>query len=152
MSALKGFNNVLIKFIDKVLKWYPDLSDLRTIKTGAETIGRYNPRMCLDQFMSYIGPYYVQIFNKQEQFFTDLKNFQNDTNVQKLENELGGESVMSKMAVFKDIWDEMSDERKAYVWKMFAALLKVGALASNDESYKIILKYVDTNPGLFETK
>lgn len=151
MSALSGFNNVLLVFIEKIVKWYPDLSDLKTIKTGIETLKKYNPRLLLDQFMCYIGPYYIQILNKEEQFFTDLKNLQNDQNIQNLEEELGGgDSIMMKMGVFKDVWDSMEDDRKKYIWKMFGALLKVGALASTDEEYKVILKYVESNPQLFE--
>jgi len=150
MSALSGFNNVLLKFVEKVAKWYPEMKDIRTIKTGVETLKKYNPRLLLDQFMTFIAPYYIQIFNKQEQFFTDLKNLQNDQNLQKLEDDLDQESIMVKMGVFKDMWDSMEDDRKKYIWKMFGALLKVGALASNNGEYDVILKYVESNPQLFE--
>ena len=148
MSALSGFNNVLLKFVEKVVKWYPELNDMKTIKTGIETFKKYNPRLLLDQFMCFIGPYYIQIFNKQEQFFTDLKNLQNDANLKDLEENIGGESIMTKMGVFKDVWDGMPEDRKKYIWKMFSALLKVGALASNNPEYDVILKYVESNPQL----
>lgn len=149
MSALSGFNNVLLKFIEKIVRWYPDLTDMVAIKAGVETLKKYNPRMLLDQFMGYIGPYYIKIFNKDEQFFSDLSNIQMDPNFQAIEDKGWQESVMVKMSVFKDIWSDMPEDRKKYVWKMFGALLKVGALASNEEEYKIIIKYVDANPQLF---
>lgn len=149
MSALSGFNNVLLRFIEKIVKWYPDLKDIKTIRTGVETLKKYNPRLVLDEFMCYIGPYYIQIFNKEEQFFTDLKNLYDDPNLGGLEDD-GKQSVMMKMGVFKDVWDGMEEDRKKYVWKMFGALLKVGALASHDEQYKIIIQYVESNPQLFK--
>jgi hypothetical protein len=149
MSALSGFNNVLLKFVKKIVRWYPEQTDLVAIKTGVETFKKYNPRLILDQFMGYIGPYYVKIFNKDEQFFSDLNNMQQDPNFQAIEDQGWQESVMVKMGVFKDLWHEMPDDRKKYVWKMFGALLKVGALASNEQAYEIILQYVDSNPQLF---
>lgn len=151
MSALSGFNNVLLMFVGKIAKWYPDLKDVKNIRTGVETLKKYNPRLVLDEFMCYIGPYYFQIFNKKEQFFTDLKNLQDDPNLGVLEDE-GKQSVMMKMGVFKDVWGGMPEDRKKYVWKMFGALLKVGALASNSDEYNIIIKYVEANPQLFEKK
>lgn len=152
MSALSGFNNVLIKFIDKVSKWYPELKDLQTIKTGIETFKKYNPRLVLDQFMTFVGPYYVQIFNKDENFFTNLKNLEDDPHLQSIQEynqEYTQESIMNKLGVFKDVWGGMEEDRKKYVWKMFGALLKVGALASNDQEYKVIIKYIESNPQLF---
>ena len=64
------------------MKWYPELGDLRLIYRGVETLKKYNPRMVLDQFLYYVGPYYLEIFNKQEQFFTDLNNLMKDPNIQ----------------------------------------------------------------------
>ena len=149
MSALSGFNNVLLKFLDRTIKWYPDLKDMRTIRTGTETLKKYNPRLVLDQFMGYIGRYYIEIFNKKEEFFTELSNLHEDPNISSLDNSDQQQSVMLKMGVFKDIWSEMPEDRKQYIWKMFRALLKVGALGSTDPQYDIILKYVETNPQLF---
>lgn len=192
MSALTGFNNVLIRFLEKIMKWYPELGDLRLIYRGVETLKKYNPRMVLDQFLFYVGPYYLEIFNKQEQFFTDLNNLMKDPNIQdviksesnidelnptnnidKSKNEESNptnqngtnqngtnnngtnnngtdnnESIFQRIVVFKDVYERMDEERKAYVWKMFAALLKVGALASNEEAYKVILNYVQEHPEL----
>lgn len=149
MSALSGFNNVLLKFIERICKWYPELSDLNTIKVGVETLKKYNPRLILEQFMGFIGPYYVKILNKDGQFFTDINNISNDPNFKAISEEEGQESIMSKFGAFKDVWTNMTEDRKIYVWKMFSALLKVGALASTNEEYKIILKYLETNPQLF---
>lgn len=179
MSALTGFNNVLIRFLEKIMKWYPELGDLRLIYRGVETLKKYNPRMVLDQFLYYVGPYYLEIFNKQEQFFTDLNNLMKDPNIQDViksesyndksnndetkidksyddesnptitNNETNNnESIFQRIVVFKDVYERMDDERKAYVWKMFGALLKVGALASTDEAYKVILNYVQEHPEL----
>lgn len=165
MSALAGFNNVLMRFFEKVMKWYPDLSDLRLIYRGIETLKKYNPRMVLDQFLHYIGPYYVEIFNKQEEFFTDLNNIMKDPNVQNAitnnndssnnssnnSSSNNSSSVFERMVVFKQVYEQMDNERKTYVWKMFGALLKVGALASNNPDYKVILDYVQAHPELFDT-
>ena len=152
MSALSGFNNVLLKFISKVVTWYPDLTDMIAIKAGVETLKKYNPRLVLDQFMDYIGPYYVKIFDKNEVFFTDLNNITQDPNFTSIEDKGWQQSVMSKMGIFKEIWADMPEDRKTYVWKMFGALLKVGAVASKQEEYKVILTYVAENPQLFETQ
>lgn len=151
-NALSGFNNVLLKFFEQLLKWYPDVSDLKLLYRGMETLKKYNPRMVLDQFMYFAGPYYVQIFNKEESFFLDLNNIMNDPNVaQVIESEgESQDSFMQRMVIFKELFSTMTDDRKKYVWKMFGALLKVGALASTLEDYKIIISYVEENPKLFE--
>lgn len=166
MSALTGFNNVLIRFLEKVMKWYPELGDLRLIYRGVETLKKYNPRMVLDQFLFYVGPYYMEIFNKKEEFFTDLKNLMKDPNIQDAmkdptthSNETSqmeqsdaspeNVSIFQRIVVFKEVYEKMDNDRKAYVWKMFGALLKVGALASTNESYKVILDYVQEHPELF---
>lgn len=148
MSALSGFNNVLIKFLDKIIKWYPDMKDMSSIRAGIETLKKYNPRLVLDQFMGYIGRYFVQIFNKEESFFTDLRNLKNDPNIAKNTTD----SIMLKMGSFKDIWTGIDDTRKIYIWKMFGVLLRVGALASTDPQYKVILEYIQDNPHLLNKK
>lgn len=147
-NALSGFNNVLLKFFEQIMKWYPELSDIKLIYNATETMKKYTPRLILDQFMYFVGPYYVQIFNREESFFTNLDNIMKDPNVANaIETE---DSVMQKITVFKEIFETMSDDRKKYMWKMFGALLKVGALASNEAEYKVILTYVEQNPGLFK--
>lgn len=149
MSALSGFNNVLIKFLDKILKWYPDLKDIKTIRSGIETLKKYNPRLVLDEFMGYIGKYYIEIFNKKEEFFTELSNLQHDPNFCTIGNADKQQSIMAKMGIFNDLWKDMPDVRKIFVWKMFGILIKAGALGSNFKEYKIILEYAAAHPELF---
>jgi hypothetical protein len=61
MSHLTGFNNLFDKYLSKLIEWNPELTDLQTLKTGAELVRKYNPRAILIQFMDLVSPYYVHI-------------------------------------------------------------------------------------------
>lgn len=149
MSALSGFNNVLLRFIDKMGRWYPDLQDMKTIYRAIDTLKKYNPRLVLDQFMGAVSPYYVQVFNKEESFFKRLDEVDPAlVNNERIEGE--NETFMDKFLVFRALWENMPDDRKKYVWKMFIALLKVGSVASNNPEHQTIIKYIENHPELFE--
>ncbi len=103
-----------------------------------------------DQFMVATSPYYVQLFNKEESFFKELDKVDPMlVNNETIEGDEDGSTYMSKFLIFKSIWNDMPEDRRAYVWKMFIALVKVGAVASNNPDHKQILSYVDTHPELF---
>ena len=149
MSALSGFNNVLLRTVDRIARWYPDLKDMKTIYRAVDTLKKYNPRLVLDQFMEAVAPYYIQVFHKEETFFKRLDEVDPAlVNNETVEGE--SETYMDKFLVFRTLWETMPDDRKKYIWKMFIALLKVGAVASNNPAHQQILDYVRDHPELFE--
>ncbi len=148
MSVLSGFNRVLEQFLTELVQTFPDLTDLRTIKTGVELLKKANPRAVLDQFMLYISPYYIQIYNKKESFFQDMKNIMDHPEMQK-KGEETQTHYFQKIALLNDVWGDLTDHNKEIIWKYFHSLLKLGSIASKNADHKKILSYLKNNPELF---
>lgn len=148
MSHLTGFNNLFDKFLSDLSRWNPDISDIQVLQTSIQLLRQINPRAVLMQFMFYISPYYVHILNENEAFFVDLNNIKIDV-VPDDFKDCSDAELMQKLISFKDKWGTYTEERKARIWKMLKALVKIGALASNDPKDKIILEYIAANPSVF---
>lgn len=148
MSYLTGFNNLLDKFLNKLVEWNPELTDISTIRTMMELLRKINPRAVLIQFMSSIGPYYVHILQENEAFLTDLNNLKQDEAF-KESCEDDKNFYIEKMISFTDKWSTYTPSRKVRFWKLIKALVKIGALASNNPDDQIILKYIKANPHVF---
>ncbi len=148
MSHLTGFNNLFDKYLSKLIEWNPELTDLQTLKTGAELVRKYNPRSILIQFMQLVGPYYVHILQENEEFLTDLNNLKKHSAFQE-SNETDQSFALDRMMVFTTKWVTYNEDRKSRFWKLTKALLKIGALASNDPNDKQIIEYIKANPNVF---
>ena len=70
---IKIFNDILDQFMDYLdenFKFFR--SDLILIRNTMEFIRRSNPRLVVEQYMSYVGPYKKHIFNCDENFFINF--------------------------------------------------------------------------------
>lgn len=118
---IKIFNDIVDQFIDYLENNFVLFrSDIILIQSTIEFIRRSNPRLVVEQFMSYVGPYQSYIFNCDEDFFLDF-----DTNLKRIgltpDNILFGSKI-------RNIWlsSDTSDSQKAYIWMYFQKLLRAG--------------------------
>ena len=67
---IKIFNDILDQFMDYLeSNFYLFRSDLVLCRSTIEFVRHSNPRLVVEQFISYVGPYKSYIFNCDEEFF-----------------------------------------------------------------------------------
>lgn len=118
---IKIFNDILDQFLDYLdenFKFFR--SDLILIRNTMEFIRRSNPRLVVEQYMSYVGPYKKYIFNCDENFFINF-----DTNLKQIG--LTSDNIVFGSKI-RNIWvsDSITTTQKAYIWLYFQKLLKAG--------------------------
>jgi len=118
---IKIFNDILDQFLDYLdenFKFFK--SDLILIRNTMEFIRRSNPRLVVEQYMSYVGPYKKYIFNCDEEFFINF-----DTNLKQIG--LTSDNIIFGSKI-RNIWlsDSITTTQKAYIWLYFQKLLKAG--------------------------
>lgn len=118
---IKIFNDILDQFLDYLdenFKFFK--SDLILIRNTMEFIRRSNPRLVVEQYMSYVGPYKKYIFNCDEEFFINF-----DTNLKQIG--LTSDNIIFGSKI-RNIWlsDSITKTQKAYIWLYFQRLLKAG--------------------------
>lgn len=118
---IKIFNDILDQFLDYLdgnFKFFR--SDLILIRNTMEFIRRSNPRLVVEQYMSYVGPYKKYIFDCDENFFINF-----DTNLKQIG--LTSDNIVFGSKI-RNIWvsDSITTTQKAYIWLYFQKLLKAG--------------------------
>jgi len=118
---IKIFNDILDQFMDYLdenFKFFR--SDLILIRNTMEFIRRSNPRLVVEQYMSYVGPYKKHIFNCDENFFINF-----DMNLKQIG--LTSDNIIFGSKI-RNIWlsDSITKTQKAYIWLYFQKLLKAG--------------------------
>ncbi len=118
---IKIFNDILNQFLDYLEENFHFFkSDLILIRTTVDFIRSSNPRLVIEQYMSYVGPYSEYIYNCDEDFFLNF-----DLNLKQLglttDNILFGSKI-------RNIWmsSDITDNQKAHIWLYFQKLLKAG--------------------------
>lgn len=131
MSLLSAFNNILDQFLEDLVLTFPELKDLRTIKTLVGMLRRMNARMALENFISVAGRYHEKILARDETFFQNLDNWKSDPYFQ---SEFASEQteVFQRLVVFKDVWVDLTESNKESIWTYFRQLLIIGARANNN--------------------
>lgn len=115
---IKIFNDILDQFMDYLeSNFHFFRSDLVLCRSTIEFVRHSNPRLVVEQFISYVGPYKSYIFSCDEEFFLHTRV---DTIVP--EDNLG---FVSKV---RNIWvsNYITENQKAHVWLYFQKLLKAG--------------------------
>lgn len=123
---IKIFNDILNQFFDFLennFKFYK--SDLILAKSGMEFIRKGNPRLVVEQFMGFVGPYKNEIFKCNEDFFLDF-----DKNM--IQKDLTIDNMLNGMKI-KNIWlaNDTTDHQKAYIWLYFQKLISAGEKVIN---------------------
>lgn len=118
---IKIFNDILDQFFDYLEKTFPLFrSDVMLNRSTVQFIRNSNPRLVVEQFMSYVSPYRKHIFECNEDFFL---NFENNLS----QGDLTRDNILFGMKM-KNMWvsHETTDERKAFIWLYFKKLLQAG--------------------------
>ena len=77
---IKIFNDILDQFFDYLeTNFLIFKSDIILTRSTVDFIRRSNPRLVVEQYMSYVNSYEKYIFNCDEQFFLNF-----DVNLQKI--------------------------------------------------------------------
>lgn len=118
---IKIFNDVLDQLFDYLEKSFPLFrSDIVLNKSTVQFIRNSNPRLVVEQFMTYVAPYTKHVFECNEDFFL---NFENNLP----QGDLSRDNVLFGMKI-KNMWlsPETTDEQKAFIWLYFQKLLQAG--------------------------
>lgn len=118
---IKIFNDILDQLFDYLEVNFPMFrSDVILNKSTVQFIRNSNPRLVVEQFMTYVGPYQQHIFECNEEFFINFEN-----NLQS--DDLSRDNVLYGMKI-RNIWlsTETTDTQKAYIWLYFQKLIKAG--------------------------
>ncbi len=131
MSLLSAFNNLLDQFLAELVMTFPELKDLRTIQTVVKMLRSMNSRIVLDNFINVAGRYHEKILDKESSFFEDLSNWESDPYFQA---EFASEQsdVFQKLAAFKDVWVDLTENNRVTIWTYFRQLLVIGSRANTN--------------------
>jgi hypothetical protein len=117
---MKLFMNTLDNLVDFLMNTFPMFeADIQIAKQGIRVTRMANPKMVVQEFMEYIGPYAMQIHECDESFFLDKHNLKN-AKIKDID--------MGFAEQLRDIWssDTIQDAEKAQIWFYFQKLLKYG--------------------------
>jgi len=166
MSQIRAFISSLVDFLDDILLSFPEVLDIRTaynqLKTWEDdaTVKLTTTK----SFMICCGPFYKEIFNQKEEFFTDVGLLKETVQKSDAFEKFGGaseteqENNLIKMLQLKDLWEQLTPTSKKRMWSHLKGLLVKGANAlkrcdPNYENYEgkydEILIYVKNNPQLY---
>lgn len=118
---IKIFNDILEQFLEYLeSNFFVFKSDIILIKSTIDFIRRSNPRLVIEQFMSYVGPYEDFIFNCDEEFFLNF-----DVNLKQIG--LTPDDILFGNKI-RNIWlsSDITDKQKAHIWLYFQKLLRAG--------------------------
>ena len=118
---IKIFNDILDQFFDYLeTNFLIFKSDIILTKSTVDFIRRSNPRLVVEQYMSYVRPYEKYIFECDEQFFLNF-----DINLQQIG--LSSDDILFGNKI-RNIWlsSDTNDNQKAYIWLYFQKLLRAG--------------------------
>ena len=118
---IKIFNDILDQFLDFLeFNFLIFRSDIILTKSTIDFVRRSNPRLVVEQYMSYVAPYETYIFECDEDFFLNF-----DTNLKQIG--LTSDDILFGSKI-KNIWlsSEITDNQKAYIWLYFQKLLRAG--------------------------
>ena len=120
---IKVFNDVLDQLFEYLESEFPYFrSDIILTKSMIVTIRNSNPRLVVEQFLLYIGPYEKQLKECDEDFFL---NFENNITLDQ-ENMMFGLKLKSMWLSNLGQDAERTLRQKATVFHMFLKLMKIG--------------------------
>ena len=118
---IKIFNDILDQFLDFLeCNFLIFRSDIILTRSTVDFIRRSNPRLVVEQYMSYVAPYESYIFECDEDFFLNF-----DINLKQIG--LTSDDILFGSKI-RNIWlsSEITDNQKAYIWLYFQKLLRAG--------------------------
>tara|TARA_B100001093_G_scaffold516096_1_gene594054 strand:- start:225 stop:632 length:408 start_codon:yes stop_codon:yes gene_type:complete len=131
-TLMRTFNNHFIEMLDDIIIVYPNVPELRTSKTFAEHLIKYNPRKLITLWSQVVTQNYREpIMNKDESFFMhrdvdkEAKNipheFKNNYN-----------KINSCLKLLQETICDASDQTKKFTFKYLQNLIKLSDLYFNN--------------------
>jgi hypothetical protein len=109
------FNNKLEEFLSDLDSSFPDIKDLKVVKSGLKLARTMDVKLPQTFFHEHvISKYEEQIINKDEEFFIS-KDYKYDAQTHGIDLD-----VVSKI---KDIWKTLTDDDKEAIWKYLHVLI-----------------------------
>lgn len=111
----ESFNNKLGEFLNDLIATFPEMNDLKVLKTGlqlAKTIDLKMPQKVFDEHVA--GVYEQQILEKDEQFFL-AQDYHHVASVHGIDLD-----IISKL---KHIWTTLDSENQTVIWKYLHVLI-----------------------------
>ncbi len=114
VHLIKAFVSLLDKFLGDIEQAFPGEREIKMTRTSLKMATSVNPRMVIEEFVSYISPYSEQLFNKDHHFFMDISNFDLD------------KSTLMKGLKIIDLLKDTTDENREIIFKYMQNLYKLG--------------------------
>jgi len=122
MSVAIAFNNQLDKFLDELIKTYPEDKDFPYYRRLIDNLKKFNVRKPIEYFAITVQKHTQQIQERNSDFF--LNNFQKivseETNDQNNKNE-----AFRLFDNLKKYWLEMPEDNRKVVWDYLNVLTKL---------------------------
>lgn len=122
ITAIKGFNTILIEFMKNLEETFVEDKDFKTYRLLLEDLIKFNSLQPNKMFKKYVGEnaeIRQKIMEKDASFFTEKADY---TEIKKGVASDGFEDTILKL---KSYWSALSDAGKAKVFKYLEALIKV---------------------------
>ena len=124
---IESFNNKLHEFMNDLVETFPELRDLRLMKSSFIMVKSINPKLPQQIFNDHVANEFEDsIVARDEKFFMD---YDYDVILQKVQQH-GGDNVakldahgMNIVGYLKNIWKDLSNDNKDVIWKYLAVLL-----------------------------
>lgn len=110
LKPYKDFNQVIKEFFRALQTEFPHVPDVKKPLLYYKILKTFNKRQPQKRFQQIIGPYALQVLQKDETFF--LTTF-------------SGEGVEDVMDSTRATWITMSNEQKEMVWNYLTRLLQL---------------------------
>lgn len=113
LKPYKDFNMVIKEFFRTLQVQFPHVPDVKKPLLYYKILKTFNKRQPQKRFQQIIGPYSMQLLQKNETFF--MTSFQDD-------------GVADVMDAARETWRTMTSEQKEMVWGYLLQLLHLSAV------------------------
>ena len=143
---INAFCTLLTAFLNELVKTFPEIDDLKAIKTMVAIAIPFKPDYVVENYTEIAGRYHVKIFEEESSFFEDLENWKKDPYFQQeyLQSTSDTNDIFQKLGIFKNIWTDLSVNNKKMIWDFLQKLLVLCTKASNlmrDDIRKSIIEF-----------
>ena len=122
---IESFNNKLQEFLVDLSETFPELKDIRMLKSSFVMVKNINPRLPQKVFNEHIAREFDQkIRNRDENFFLEYNYEDIVENVSKIGGVQGNAvQALDFVGQLKRVWRDLTEENKDVVWKYMTVLL-----------------------------
>ena len=131
-TLMRTFNNHFIEMLDDIIRVYPNVPELRTSKTFAEQIIKYNPRKLIVLWSNVVtNNYRDPIMNKDEKFFMERDINQDAKNIPE-EFKKNHDKIRKCLRMVQNTLKDASQKTKDFTFKYLQNLIKLSDLYFNN--------------------